>query len=85
MSETAQIAQLMEAIGAEAARTAEKPVAIVSATFDWVAAPDPGEAVAARAEITRATRTIVFSRGDLRGADDRLLLSASAVHRVIAD
>jgi acyl-coenzyme A thioesterase PaaI-like protein len=85
VSETAQIALLMDAIGAEAARTAGKPVAIVSATFDWVTVASPGEAVAARAEITRATRTIIFSRGELRGAENRLLLSASAVHRVISD
>lgn len=85
MSETAQIAQLLDAIAVEAARTAEKPVAIVSATFDWAHAAANGETIVARAEITRATRTIVFSRGELRGVDDRLLLSASAVHRVIAD
>jgi len=85
MSETAQIAQLLEAIAAEAARTAEKPVAIVSATFEWAQPAQAGETVTARAEITRATRTIVFSRGALRGADDRLLLSASAVHRVVME
>lgn len=83
MSATALIAQLLDAIGAEAARTAEKPVAIVSATFEWAHAPAGSDAPVARAEITRATRTIVFSRGELRGADGRLLLSASAVHRVI--
>lgn len=85
MSDTAHIAQLLDAIAAEATRTAEKPVAIVSATFEWAHAGADGEAIVARAEITRATRTIVFSRGELRGADDRLLLSASAVHRVVTD
>ena len=85
MSEKTHVARLLDAIGAEAARTAEKPVAIVSATFDWAQEAADGEALVARAEITRATRTIVFSRGELRGADDRLLLSASAVHRVILD
>ncbi|KAF0172960.1 MAG: hypothetical protein IV086_13665 [Hyphomonadaceae bacterium] len=83
--EAEQIAQLLDVVGAEAARTAEKPVAVVSVTFDWVAPAREGETVIAHAEITRATRTIVFSRGDLRGDDGRLLLTASAVHRVILD
>ncbi len=84
-TQTQEVVQLLAAIGAEAARMAEKPVAVVSATFDWVAPAREGEAMRAHAEITRATRTIVFSRGDLRGEDGRLLLTASAVHRVIVD
>ena len=83
--EAEQIAYLLDVVGAEAARTAEKQVAVVSATFDWVASMRAGETPTAHAEITRATRTIVFSRGDLRGDDGRLLLTASAVHRVIVD
>lgn len=80
--ETDQVVQLLDAINAEAARTAEKPVALVSVTLDWIKPAPEGATLTARAEINRATRTIIFSKGELH-AGDALLLSASAVHRVV--
>lgn len=77
------VSQLIAALSADAARSAGKAVAPVSVTLDWVAAPAEGETTRTQVEITRATRTIVFSKAELRGADDRLLLSGSAVHRVV--
>ena len=77
-----QIALVVNAIAAEAARIAEKPVTLVSATFDWMAPLDAGETATPSVTITRATRTLVFSTAQLRGADGRLLLAASAVHRI---
>jgi hypothetical protein len=79
MSMEAQLlAQLVDAIAAEAARIAEKPVALVSVTFDWIG---PAAEAAASVEITRATRTMVFSSGQLRSGD-RLVAAATAVHRI---
>lgn len=80
--ESGPIVQLLDAIGAEAARSADKPVALVSVTFDWIKPVPEGGLPSARASVTRATRTIIFSKGELRAGDD-LLLSASAVHRVV--
>ncbi len=80
--EAEQIALIVRAISAEAARIAEQPVTLVSATFDWMEPLHDGEAAAASVEITRATRTLVFSTARLRGADGRLLMTASSVHRI---
>ncbi len=80
--DSAQLARLADAMTAEACAIAEKPATLVSVTFDAIAAPEPGEAGAASVTITRATRTLVFSRGELRGQDGRLVLSATAVHRI---
>jgi hypothetical protein len=80
--ETDHVTQLLAALNSEAAKASDRPVAIVSATFDWIKpAPDAGEAVT-HVTITRSTRTIVFSRGDLK-VGDALVISASAVHRVL--
>lgn len=81
MVESEQIARLLEAIGAEAARNAEAPVTLVSVTFDWMTPPQDGVATEAHVDITRATRTMVFSTAQLR-AGDRLVLAATAVHRI---
>ena len=80
--ESEQIALLVRAAGEEAARIAEKPVTLVSATFDAMASLDAGEIATPSVEITRATRTLVFSTARLHGADGRLLMAASAVHRI---
>lgn len=80
--ETAQIALIVEAIAAEAARIAEQPVTLVSVTFDCIGPHGAGETAIPSVTITRATRTLVFSTAQLRGADGRLLLAASAVHRI---
>jgi hypothetical protein len=54
----------------------------VSVTFDCMAPLLAGEAATTHVNITRATRTLVFSTAQLRGADGRLLMTASSVHRV---
>lgn len=80
--DTALLARLAHAMTVEACAIAEKPATLVSVTFDAIAAPVSGEACAATVAITRATRTLVFSKGELRGQDGRLVLSATAVHRL---
>ena len=80
--ESGQIALVVRAIADEAARIAEKPVTLVSATFEWMAPLGAGETATPTVEITRATRTLVFSTAQLRGADGRLLMTASSVHRI---
>ncbi|MDZ4777442.1 MAG: hypothetical protein SGJ23_11715 [Alphaproteobacteria bacterium] len=81
MSETEDVHTLLASINAEVARASDRPVVIVSATFEWIKpAPDAGAATT-HVTITRSTRTIVFSRGELK-VGDTLVLSASAVHRV---
>jgi len=81
-AESDHVARLLAALNAEAREAAARPVAIVSATFEWVK-PDPGAgAVSTDVTITRSTRTIVFSRGDLK-VGDTLVITASAVHRVL--
>lgn len=80
--ETEQIALIVSAIATEAARIAEKPVTLVSATFDWMAPLHDGETARPSVEITRATRTLVFATARLHGADGRLLMTASSVHRI---
>ena len=77
-----QIAIILTAATSEATRIAEKPVTLVSATFEWMAAMNAGETATPRIEITRATRTLVFSTARLHGADGRLLMTASVVHRI---
>ena len=62
-----QIALIVNAIAAEATRIAEKPVTLVSVTFDWMASLGAGEAATPSVTITRATRTLVFSTAQLRG------------------
>jgi len=74
------VSRLLEAVGAEAARIAEAPVQLVSITFDWMAAPQGAGATSV--EITRATRTLVFSTAQLRDGA-RLVCAASAVHRIV--
>jgi len=75
-----QVVQLIAALNAEAAKAAGRPVAIVSATLEWIK-PAEGPATT-EVTITRSTRTIVFSRADLK-VGDVLTVSASAVHRVL--
>jgi hypothetical protein len=74
------ITRLLDAVGAEAARIAEAPVQLVSITFDWMAIPEG--AASANVEITRATRTLVFSTAQLRDGA-RLVCTASAVHKIV--
>lgn len=74
------ISRLLDAVSAAAARTADAPVQLVSITFDWMAPPDG--ATTTNVEITRATRTLVFSTAQLRDGA-RLVCAASAVHRIV--
>ena len=80
--DSALLARLADALTAEACAIAEKPATLVSVTFDAIAAPGSGEACATSVTVTRATRTLVFSKGELRGQDGKLVLSATAVHRI---
>lgn len=83
-TESERVMSLLAALNDEAARAAGKPVSIVSATFEWIK-PAPAEgATATHVTITRSTRTIVFSRGELK-IGDVLVMAASAVHRVPGD
>ena len=54
--ESEQIALVVNAIAGEAGRIAEKPVTLVSATFDWMAPLNAGETATPSVTITRATR-----------------------------
>jgi len=69
------LAALDEAAGATAL--------LVSLTVD--AAPASDRPVHAQARVTRATRTLAFLEADVRDADGRLTLAASAVYRLPAD
>lgn len=76
------VARLLAALHDEAAKAAARAVTVVSATFEWIK-DDPGAGdITTDVTITRSTRTIVFSRGELR-IGDTLVLSASTVHRVL--
>jgi hypothetical protein len=75
----AALAQLLDAISTEAAKVAGKPVTLVSVTFDWL--EDGAGAFTPEVEITRATRTLVFSRGKLMSGG-RGVVAATAVHKV---
>lgn len=72
-----RLSMLAEAAAREAARTIEGPVSLISIQFDVLA---DGEG-SARARITRATRTLVFSEAELVGSSGERLIVASAVHR----
>jgi acyl-CoA thioesterase FadM len=80
--ESEEMALVVRAVAAEAARIAEKPVTLVSVTFDHMAPLLAGEAATTHVNITRATRTLVFATAKLRSADGRLLMTASSVHRI---
>jgi acyl-coenzyme A thioesterase PaaI-like protein len=53
----------------------------LSVNCDFVAAGEPGERVEGRAEVTRATRSVLFITGELRvGA--RILMTATGVYAI---
>lgn len=55
----------------------------LSVNCDFVAAGEPGERVEGRAEVTRATRSVLFITGELRvGA--RILMTATGVYAIKA-
>lgn len=84
VSEDAHVTPLLAALHKEAAKAAGRPVAIVSATFEWIKPDTNAGAASIEVAITRSTRTIVFSRGELK-IDGALVIAASAVHRVLED
>lgn len=57
--------------------------ATVSLNCDFLAAARSGERIIGRGRITRRTRTIVFLAGELYGADERPLLAATGIWKVL--
>lgn len=68
---------------AELARTAAKgaPTAPLSVNCDFVGPGPKGAAVVGTAEITRQTRTVLFTSAELR-ADGKLMMTATGVYRI---
>ena len=65
----------------EAAGGPERLLALVTFQVDL---GEPVESVVARAEVDRATRSLIFVSGQAQGADGRTAGSGSAVYRVRA-
>lgn len=63
------------------ARTADAEVKPLSLNCDFVSAGEKGETVEGRAEVTRATRTVLFISGELR-VGDRILMTATGVYAI---
>ena len=55
----------------------------LSLNCDFVSAGEKGETIEGRAEVTRATRTVLFISGDLR-AGERILMTATGVYSIKA-
>lgn len=68
------------ALAAETARAAGAPTALVSITFDMMG---EGQPAATRVEVVRATKSLVFSQGDILDSAGRRLLAATAVHKIL--
>lgn len=69
---------------AKDAATAKQPDAAVrplSLNCDFVSAGESGDTVEGRAEITRATRTVLFISGELR-VGTRILMTATGVYAI---
>lgn len=58
--------------------------ALVSVSFDTGEMAPRDGALTSAARITRATRTLVFVEGEVRDANGRLTVAASAVYRLPA-
>jgi len=63
------------------ARTANAEVKPLSLNCDFVSAGEKGETVEGRAEVTRATRTVLFISGELR-VGGRILMTATGVYAI---
>jgi len=70
-------------VAKEAARAkdAQAEVRALSLNCDFVSAGEKGETIEGRAEVTRATRTVLFISGELR-AGDRILMTATGVYAI---
>ena len=62
-------------------KEAEAQVRALSLNCDFVSAGEKGETITGRAEVTRATRTVLFISGELR-AGDRILMTATGVYAI---
>ncbi|MGB5949557.1 MAG: PaaI family thioesterase [Parvibaculum sp.] len=65
------------------ARDAGADVRLLSINCDFVSAGERGERIEGRAEVTRATKSVLFISGDLR-VGPRMLMTASGVYAVQA-
>lgn len=63
------------------ARTPDAQVKPLSLNCDFVSAGEKGEKVEGRAEVTRATRTVLFISGELR-VGSRILMTATGVYAI---
>ena len=79
-SETALFSEMTGALAAETARAAGAPTALVSITFDMMG---EGQPAATRVDIVRATKSLVFSQGDMLDGAGQRLLAATAVHKIL--
>ena len=62
-------------------KEAEAQVRALSLNCDFVSAGEKGETITGRADVTRATRTVLFISGELR-AGDRILMTATGVYAI---
>ncbi|HRE44857.1 MAG TPA: hypothetical protein PKY87_12940 [Terricaulis sp.] len=72
-------AALTEALEAAAARDGAEGAALISMQWELLAAPAAG---AAKAEVARKTRTLIFLTAAYLGADGARIATASSVHRL---
>ena len=70
-------------VAKEAARAKDEAAEVraLSLNCDFVSAGEKGETIEGRAEVTRATRTVLFISGELR-AGDRILMTATGVYAI---
>lgn len=74
---------LARALAEATSAAAGRETSLVSITCDLIARPEANAGLSAHAEITRATRSLVFASADLRDASGARLMTASAVYRVL--
>jgi hypothetical protein len=80
---TTLIELLLDALKAETGRAADAVTEPVTVSFDFFDGRHPESEIIARVKIERATRTIVFSTGEITDVDGRRLMAATAVHRIL--
>jgi acyl-coenzyme A thioesterase PaaI-like protein len=76
---------LARALAAATRTAAGADTRLVSISCDLIGVPDPEEMQVAETRIVRATRTLVFAEADLKGRDDRRLMAASGVYRILSE
>lgn len=74
---------LARALKQETAAAAGAETSLVSITCDLINRPAPDETQTAQVAITRATKSLVFAQADLTGRDQRSLMTAAAVYRIL--